>query len=180
MSKRAVIVVDLQKDYLDSGKWGLVGIDAAVQKAASIIEAARASGTPVVHVRHESVEGAPFLAAGTEGAEIIPAVQPKEGETVVIKNYPNSFRGTNLKELLDAKGIKEVVIVGAMTHMCIDATARAAADFGYSVLVAHDATASRDVEFNGKTISAAETHAAFLSALAFAYGKVVSSDELLW
>jgi nicotinamidase-related amidase len=179
MKNRAIIVVDFQKDYLPSGKWALAGIDAAVDNAAKIIEAARASGTPIFHVRHESGEDAPFFVAGTDGAEIIPAVQPKDGEAVVTKNYPNAFRDTNLKALLDAEGIKEVAIVGAMTHMCIDATARAAADFGYSVLVAHDATASRDVEFAGKTIPAADTHAAFLSALGFAYGQVVSSDELI-
>ena len=179
MNRRAVVIVDFQNDYLPSGKWALAGIEAAVDNAARVVAAARAAGTPVVHVRHESGPDAPFFVAGTSGAEIIPAVAPRDGEPVVTKNYPNAFRDTNLKALLDADNIKEVAIVGAMTHMCIDATARAAADFGYSVLVAHDATASRDVEFGGKTIPAADTHAAFLAALGFAYGKVVASDELI-
>ena len=96
-----------------------------------------------------------------------------------MKHYPNSFRETELKAMLDERGVEEVVIVGAMSHMCIDATSRAAADFGYSTVVVHDACATRDVEFAGKTVPAGEVHAAYMSALAFAYGKVVSADELL-
>lgn len=140
MANRAVIVVDLQNDYLASGKWALVGIDAAVANAVRIIDSARASGIPVIHVRHENGEGSAFFVPGTHGAEIIPAVRPMDGEPIVTKNFPNSFRDTNLKALLDARGIDEVLIIGAMTHMCIDATARAAADLGsaYASVVSTD------------------------------------------
>jgi nicotinamidase-related amidase len=79
--------------------------------------------------------------------EIHPAVQPAEGEPVVVKNHPNSFRETELKQMLDEKGIEEVVVVGAMSHMCIAATGRAATDFGYNTVVVHDACATRDIEF---------------------------------
>lgn len=179
MSNQAVVVVDFQNDYLASGSWPLVGVDAAVENAAKVIENARSRGIPVIHVRHESPEGAPFFVAGTKGAEIIPAVAPQDGEQVVVKNYPNGFRDTDLKERLDAQGIKDVVIIGAMSHMCIDATARAAADYGYNVTVVGDATATRDAEFNGITVPADQVHAAFMSALGFAYGKVVTTDEFL-
>ncbi|MDB5613876.1 MAG: isochorismatase hydrolase, partial [Devosia sp.] len=134
---------------------------------------------PVIHVRHESPEGSPFFVAGTPGAEIIPAVAPKTGEQVVVKNFPNAFRDTDLKGKLDAAGIKDVVIVGAMSHMCIDATARAAADYGFNVTVVEDAAATRDAEFDGMTVPAGQVHAAFMSALGFAYGKVVKADEYL-
>lgn len=179
MNNQAVVVVDFQNDYLTSGSWPLVGVDAAVANAAKVIEKARAKGIPVIHVRHESPEGAPFFVAGTKGAEIIPAVAPKDGEAVVVKNYPNSFRNTDLKAKLDATGAKDVVIVGAMTHMCIDATARAAADFGYNVTVVGDAAATRDAEFNGISVPAGQVHAAFMSALGFAYGKVVTTGDFL-
>jgi nicotinamidase-related amidase len=81
--------------------------------------------------------------------------------------------------MLDAKGIEEVVVVGAMSHMCIAATGRAATDFGYDTVVVHDACATRDVEFNGVTVPAAQVHAANMSALAFAYGKVMGTSEYL-
>ncbi|KKB75886.1 Isochorismatase [Devosia soli] len=177
MSNQAVIVVDLQNDYLASGSWPLVGVDVAVKNAVRVIEASRAKGIPVIHVRHESPAGSPFFVIGTPGAEIIPAVAPKHGEQVVVKNFPNAFRGTDLKAKLDAAGTKDVIIIGAMSHMCIDATARAAADYGFNVTVVEDAAATRDAEFDGMTVPAAQVHTAFMSALGFAYGKVVKSDE---
>jgi nicotinamidase-related amidase len=178
MSKRAIIVVDLQKDYLTNGSFALVGIDQAAANAAKVIEAARSAGDTVIHVRHENPAEATFFVPGTDGAEIMPAVAPTEGELVITKSYPNSFRETGLKQALDAEGIKDVVIVGAMSHMCIDATSRAAADLGYSTTIVEDACATRDLEFNGKTVPAAQVHAAYMSALAFAYGKVVKTDDL--
>ncbi|MPR12997.1 isochorismatase family protein [Microvirga tunisiensis] len=178
MSKRAIIVVDLQNEYLPSGKLPLVGIDEAAANAAKVIEAARSAGDKVIHIRHESLTDVPFFVPGTEGVEIIPAVAPAEGELVITKNYPNSFRETELKQALDEEGIQDVVVVGAMSHMCIDATSRAAADLGYSTTIVEDACATRDLEFNGKTVPSAQVHAAYMSALAFAYGKVVTTDDL--
>lgn len=177
MSNQAVIVVDFQNDYLASGSWPLVGVDAAVKNAVRVIEDARAKGIPVIHVRHESPAGSPFFVIGTPGAEIIPAVAPKQSEQVVVKNFPNAFRATDLKAKLDAAGTKDVVIIGAMSHMCIDATARAAADYGFNVTVVEDAAATRDAAFDGMTVPAAQVHAAFMSALGFAYGKIVKADE---
>lgn len=180
MSKRAIVVVDLQNEYLPSGKLPLVGIEEAATRAAQVIEAARARGDVVVHVRHEAPSAdAPFFVPGSEGVEIIPTVRPNEGEPVIVKHYPNSFRETELKRMLDEKGVEEVVIVGAMSHMCIDATSRAAADFGYGPVIVHDACATRDVEFGGTMVPAAQVHAAYMSALAFAYGKVMTTSELL-
>jgi nicotinamidase-related amidase len=180
MSKRAVIVVDLQNEYLPTGKLPLVGIEDAAANAAQVIEAARSRGDTIIHVRHETPSAeAPFFVPGSSGVEIVPAVQPAPGEAVVVKNFPNSFRGTDLEQRLDAEGVEEVVIVGAMSHMCIDATTRAAADLGYSATVVHDACATRDLEFDGVTVTAAQVHAANMAALAFGYGKVVGTRELL-
>ncbi len=178
MSKRAIVVVDLQNDYWPSGKFPLQGIDAAAANAARVIESGRTSGDAVIHVRHEFTDPAmPFFNPGTDGVEINPAVQPIDGETVITKNFPNSFKDTGLKQHLDEQGIEEVVIVGAMSHMCIAATGRAASDYGFKTVVVHDACATRDVEFNGATVPAAEVHAANMSALAFAYADVVGTDD---
>ncbi len=179
MAKRAVVVVDLQNEYLPTGKLPLAGIDDAVAAATGVINAARASGEPVIFVRHEGAAAdSPIFTPGTENVEIIPAVQPREQEPIIVKHYPNSFRETGLQALLDEQGIAEVVVVGAMSHMCIDATARAAADFGYAVTVVEDACATRDLEFAGRTVAAPDVHAAFMSALAFGYANVVAADAL--
>jgi hypothetical protein len=92
---------------------------------------------------------------------------------------PNSFLKTDLKQMLDSEAVENVSIVGAMSHMCIDATTRAASDFGYKTTVVHDACATRDVEFRGRTVPAAQVHAALMSALGFAYATIVTTDEYL-
>lgn len=180
MSQRAILVVDLQKEYLSTGKLALVGIDRAVIHAAAVIAEARAKGDLVVTIVHESADpAAPVFTPGTEGVECIPTLLPQAGEPLVIKHYPNSFLKTELQAVLDDKKIKEVVVIGAMSHMCIDATARAAFDLGYQVTVVEDACATLDLTFGEQVIPAAQVHAAFMSALAFAYGRIVSTQAYL-
>ena len=178
MTKRAVVVIDLQNEYLPNGKLPLHKVDRAIENAARVIEDARAKGDQVIHIRHEQ-PGAPFFVTGSEGVEIIPAVAPQPGETVIVKNHPNSFRDTQLKEVLDRQSVEDVVIVGAMSHMCIGATARAATDHGYKTTIVQDACATMDLEFGGVKVPAEQVHAANMAALAFAHGEVVATSELL-
>lgn len=178
MSNRAVLVVDLQNDYWPSGNFSLHGIEAATANAARVMDHARAKGDLVVNIRHE-MPGGPIFVPGSAGAEINDAVRPASGEPVITKNFPNSFRDTGLGDLLKKKGIEEVVVVGAMSHMCVDATVRAANDLGYKTTTIHDACATRDLGFNGVTTPAEQVHAALMAALAFAYGEVISTDTFL-
>lgn len=180
MSKQAVVVVDLQNEYLSTGKLALVGIEQAVANAAQIIGAARDHDDLVIHIRHEFVTpGIPFFVPGTDGVEIIEAVAPKEGEPVILKNYPNSFLKTGLEKVLADHGIHKLTVIGAMSHMCIDATTRAASDLGYEVTVVDDACATRDLEFRDQVVPAAQVHATLMSALGFAYAKIVTTQEYL-
>jgi nicotinamidase-related amidase len=180
MTKRALIVVDIQNDYFPGGKFPLSGVEAAADNAAQLIAATRRRGELVVHVRHEfPTQDAPFFSPGSEGAQIHPKARNQDDEHVVVKNHINSFRATDLEEVLDRHGIEEVVICGAMSHMCVDAVTRAAKDFGYEVTVVHDACATRDLEFNGVQVPAAQVHAAFMAALGFAYATMRSTTEYL-
>ena len=180
MSKRALILIDIQNDYFEGGKWSLEAMQIASTNAARVLAAARAAGDKVIHVRHE-FEGkdAPFFAPDSTGADIHPLVQPLAGESVVLKHQVNAFLGTDLKAQLDATGIEQITLVGAMSHMCIDAAARASADFGYATTVIHDACATRDQDFEGRSIAAEQVHAAYMAALAFAYASVVSTEQYL-
>lgn len=180
MPKRALVLIDVQNDYFPGGKWPLVGMDSAADRAAKVLAAARAKGDLVVHVRHEFPGAdAPFFLPGSEGAGIHAKVQAREGEPVVLKHHVNAFRETDLKAILDRHGIEEVVICGAMSHMCVDAGVRAASDLGYRCVVVHDACATRDQEFESKVVPAAEVHAAFMAALQFGYAKLISTEEYL-
>lgn len=180
MSKQALILIDIQNDYFPGGKWPLDGVEAAADNAARLLAAARERGDLVVHVRHEFAGAdAPFFAPGSPGADIHPKVAPAAGEPVVLKHQVNSFRDTNLKQVLDQHGIATLTIAGSMSHMCIDAAARAAADFGYEVKVAHDACATLALNFGGRQVAARDVHGSAMAALAFAYANVAGTDELL-
>jgi len=180
MSTTALLLIDFQNDYFEGGKWRLNETEAAASKGAELLAAFRERNLPVVHVRHEfPTEDAPFFAPGSPGAQIHSSVAAADGEAIVTKSQINCFRDTNLKELLDTENAKNLVVVGAMSHMCVDAAVRAAADHGYNCAVAHDACATHDQEFNGTTVPAQEVHAAFMAALGFAYANVASTKELL-
>ncbi|MDX3985721.1 MAG: isochorismatase family protein [Achromobacter sp.] len=153
MSTRAIIAIDRRKEYLPADKLGPLGIDQVVANAVAVSGDARTKGALAVNVRHESA-----------GLAAMPVFRP-----VVPKYHPNSFLKTDLKKVLDDHGIKEAVIVGAMSHMCVDVTTRAASDLGYPVTGIHDACSTRDVEFGNQTVAAAQVHTAVMSALAFAY-----------
>jgi nicotinamidase-related amidase len=178
MPKRALVLIDVQNDYFPGGKWPLSGIESAADNAAKLLAAARAAGDLVVYVRHEfPTDDAPFFAPDSEGARIHAKVRGRDGEPVVLKHHVNSFRETDLKAILDRHGIEELVICGAMSHMCVDAGVRAASDLGYKCIVVHDACATRDQEFAGKVVPAGEVHAAFMAALSFGYARLVSTEE---
>jgi len=75
-------------------------------------------------------------------------------------------------------GVERVVITGMMTHMCVDATARAASDLGFEVIVAEDACATRDLKYGDTVIPADLVHKSFLAALK-SYGRVMKSEEII-
>jgi nicotinamidase-related amidase len=120
-----------------------------------------------------------FFIAGTEGAEIHSDVKPTSGEPVIRKHFPNAFRDTPLLEQLRKYDIRQVVIAGMMTHMCIDATTRAAFDHGFQCTVLHDACATRALSFNHEIVPARQVQAAFLAALGAVYGKIASTENFI-
>ncbi|MCY0147585.1 cysteine hydrolase [Hoeflea sp. G2-23] len=180
MTDTALLLVDIQNDYFEDGRWPLARMDQASTKAAKILGHARQQGLMVVHIHHEipSAE-APFFRPGSKGAEIHPSVAPEAGEEVILKHRPNSFVDTRLQDLLSSRGIVRVIIIGAMSQMCIDATARAAKDLGYDVTVVHDACAARDITFGSDTVPAAQVHAAFMGGLAGTYATLTDCDTLV-
>ena len=177
--KSALIIIDIQNDYFPGGKMELEGSPEASLQAARLLDAFRTKGLPLVHIQHVSNRpGASFFLPDTEGVKIHANVAPRAGETVMQKNFPNSFRGTKLLEHLQALGADHLVIAGMMTHMCVDATTRAAFDLGFSCSLAHDACATRALTFGEQRVPAAQVHAAFIAALAGLYAKVQSAAEI--
>ena len=179
MPDTALLVIDIQNDYFPGGAMELEGAEAAGEKAGAVLRRFRERGEPIIHVRHTSVRpGSTFFLPGTRGAEIHESVRPQGSETVIEKNFPNSFRNTPLRDKLEALGVKNLVVAGMMTHMCVDASVRHAADLGYKITLLGDACATRAQSYGGEKVPARQVHAAFLAALNGFYAKVVNSHEL--
>ena len=175
-----LIVVDLQNDYFPGGSMELVSIEAAAVNAQLLLRELRKAKLSVVHIQHIAARpGATFFLPETDGAKINQMVTPQVGEEVVVKNFPNSFRGTTLLEILKKSKTENLFICGAMSHMCIDATTRAAFDFGFNCTVAEDACATKDLVFKDKTIKASDVHASFMAALSAPYAKVIATQEII-
>ncbi|MFH1080307.1 MAG: cysteine hydrolase family protein [Pseudomonadota bacterium] len=175
-----LILVDLQNDYFVGGNMELVLIKQAAENAQQLLGKFRSKNLPIIHIQHISARpGATFFLPNTKGVEINEMVSPIKGESVVNKNYPNSFRETELLEILKKTEKDTVVICGAMSHMCVDATTRAAFDYGFNCVVVEDACATRDLVFKDKTIKASDVHASFMAALAVPYAQVLTTNETL-
>jgi nicotinamidase-related amidase len=176
---KAIVLVDIQNDYFPGGKVELAETERFIKNAAALLARCRQKAIPVFHVQHISTRpGAPAFVTGTAGAEIHPAVAPSAGESVIQKHYPNSFRDTDLYEQLKSRSIQELIICGAMSHMCIDATTRAAFDLGFACTVVEDACTTRNLQFQDTVVEAGKVHAAFMAALAYIYAKVVSVNQI--
>jgi nicotinamidase-related amidase len=175
-----MILVDLQNDYFPGGSMELAGIETAAANARLLLDKFRKRGKPVIHIQHIAVRpGSTFFLPETNGARINATVAPMGDETTIVKNYPNSFRDTPLLELLRQQAIGDLVICGAMSHMCIDASVRAAFDLGFTCRVAEDACAARSLIFKDKTIHATQVHASFMAALSGSYANVLSTKEIV-
>ncbi len=162
----ALLLIDIQAFYFDTARAPLAGREEASFQAGRILEHFRETGQEVVHIKHKG------------GGEIHDPVRPLPGETVFTKEHVNCFRETPLLDHLKAKGIQRLVIVGMMTHMCVEAATRAADDLGFEAILIHDACATRDLKFDDTLISARDVHLSTLSTLR-AYATILSAAEYL-
>ncbi|HNT75390.1 MAG TPA: cysteine hydrolase family protein [Anaerolineae bacterium] len=175
-----LLLIDIQNDYFIGGKMELQGSSEAARMAGRLLAFFRQHQWPITHIQHLSVRpGATFFIPETPGADIYPGVKPLPGEMVIQKHYPNSFRETILLAHLQQWGIQRLVVAGMMTHMCVDATVRAAADYGYDCRIIQDACATRSLELGNYRVSASDVHTAFLAALNGTYGRVMTADAVL-
>lgn len=177
--RRALLLIDIQRDYFPGGAHPLVGPDAAADAAAEVLARFRQRGEPVVHVQHVwDAPDAQYLRPDTPGVEHDSRVAPAAQEPVVVKAQPNAFIGTELERRLREQHIDRLVLAGMMTSMCVDATARAAVDLGFEVVVVGDACAAPDLRYAGVEVPGTHVHAAFLAALQDGYAEVVEASAV--
>lgn len=162
----ALLIIDIQNDYFPGGTMELSGSNEAAENAGKVLSFFRNNDLPVIHIQHIGAqEGATFFLPATKGAEIHKSVKPLETEKVIIKNFPNSFRETELLDYLKGNSISNLVICGMMTDVCVSSTTRAAMDFGFHNTIIADAVTTRDRELDGKIIPAQQITESFLAGL---------------
>ena len=166
--KTALLLIDIQDFYFPGGKWELVEPGLAAENAAVLLEHFRMEGNTIIHIRHDT----------EPGGQIHERVSPRKGEAVITKTNVNSFKDTELLTVLEKGGITSLVICGMQTHMCLEAATRAAADLGFNCTVVGDACATRDLEYNGRVVKAADVHAATLNTLK-SYANVTDTQTWL-
>jgi nicotinamidase-related amidase len=160
----ALIMVDCQNTYR-RGMMQLTNVESAIKEAQKLLQLARDLKAPIIHIQHDAGIGTPYDVTADIG-QISDEVAPKNGESVINKNYPNSFIATSLEDQLKALNIENVVIAGFMTHMCINSTARGAFNLGFKPTVVASACATRSlVGANGKTIDAQTMHDSALASI---------------
>jgi len=178
--KTALLIIDIQNDYFEGGTMTLSGSDKASKNARLILDKFRIDSLLVVHIQHIATNpAATFFQPNTKGVEIHKNVTPLEQEKVIIKHYPNSFKDTGLSDYLRSEDITDLVICGMMTHMCVDATTRAAKDAGYNCIVIGDACATKDLEINVQKVKAEDVQNSFLAALDYYYSTVITTKQYL-
>ena len=176
----ALLLIDIQNDYFPDGTMELEGSVAASLQAKRVLSYFRDNQLLRLHIQHIATrEKATFFLPNTFGVNIYEQVQPLTSECVIEKHFPNSFRETVLFDVLQQHNVDHVVILGMMTHVCIDASTRAALDFGFRCTVLQDACATKTLEFDDHAVSAKDAHHAFLAALRFCGAEVLTVDTFL-
>lgn len=169
-----LIIIDAQNEYAQ-GQLKVKNVEQSRKVIASLLEKYRSAGGNIVHVVHDTPQGAPVFSPGTPLAEIFEELTPKDGEKVVHKQFPGSFAQTDLQEYLEKSGSKKLVLTGYMAHVCVSTTTRQAAQRGYDVVVVEDGVGDRDIP----GVGGEELTKTVLHELGDAFASIVQSKDIV-
>jgi biuret amidohydrolase len=174
----AVVVIDMQRDFLQPGGFGeALGNDVSLLSAAiapikALLEGARKRKMLIIHTREghrpdmsdappAKVErGSPHLRIGAKGPmgrilirgepghDIVPELYPREGEPIVDKPGKGAFYATDLHLILQDRRVQSLIVCGVTTEVCVHTTVREANDRGYRCIVPADCCGSYFPEFH--------------------------------
>jgi nicotinamidase-related amidase len=201
-ARSALVVIDMQRDFLEKGGFGeALGNDvsllsSAIPPCAAMLEVARAAHMLVVHTREghrpdladapraKIERGSPsmrigamgpmgrILVRGEPGHDIVPELYPRPGEPVIDKPGKGAFYATDLHLILQTAGIENLFVCGVTTEVCVHTTVREANDRGYRCVVPSDCCASYFPEFH-------EVALRMIKAQGGIFGWVSSSTRIL-
>lgn len=198
----ALIIIDMQRDFVEPGGFGaslgndVTRLQAIIPTVQTLLARWRNAGALVVHTRESHYpdlsncppakrnRGSPslrigdhgpmgrVLVAGEPGNQIVAALAPRAGELVIDKPGKGAFYATGLHETLQARGITHLVFAGVTTEVCVQTSMREANDRGYECLLVEDATESYFSEFKAATL-------AMIAAQGGIVGWTAPSDQVL-
>ncbi len=177
----ALLLIDIQQGFDIPGYWGEERNNPkAEENAALLLQHWRNQGYPVFHIQHCSQNPQSCLFATHQGHQFKHLVAPTTGEIVVQKKVNSAFIDTDLKRLLDEQQIQQLVIVGLTTDHCVSTTTRMAGNYGYTVFLAADATATFSRKgLNGELFSAQLIHDTALASLQEEFATVLTTAEIM-
>ncbi|MCU0607306.1 MAG: cysteine hydrolase [Candidatus Edwardsbacteria bacterium] len=177
IAKPALLVVDVQNYFFDRRSPAFLKASARIlPRINRLAAAARKAGWPVIYTVHcrpgdrKNLMAARWkhLPAGAE-SDPYPGLHRRVGEAVIKKEHYSAFMGTGLTALLKKKGVRDIVLCGVMTHLCVDTTARHGLMLGFRPVIAGDACCSKDAGY----------HRAALRCLRHGFARVATTDGLL-
>ncbi|KAK9348896.1 Isochorismatase-like protein [Lipomyces starkeyi] len=168
-----LVIIDAQNEYA-TGHLKTENVASTREAISSLLHKYRLAGGDIVHIVHQTPDGAPVFTPDTDLAKEFAELEPGAGEKVVRKQFPGSFTGTDLGAFLKGTGKNKLVLTGYMAHVCVSTTARQAAEQGYDVLIAADAVGNRDIP----GAKAEEVVNITLAELGDAFGTIVKSGSI--
>ena len=175
--KRALLVIDVQNDYFPGGALPVTHPPDSLYWITEAMDGAAMAGVPIVIIQHgnDNPEAKSFL-KGSRGWRLKGEVEVRKRAVVIEKTLPGSFTGTILDAWLKENGVDTLVIVGYMSQMCCDTTARQAVHLGYGVEFLSDATGTLDFSNAAGKVSAEELHRATLVTQQSRFSKVLTTE----
>ncbi|MCU6278576.1 cysteine hydrolase family protein [Enterobacter quasiroggenkampii] len=188
-SETALIVVDIQNEYYAGqnfrGRMVIPDGENVLLNSKKLVNYAHQKGMPVYFVRHitkndSQQNDTALFAENSVFAQFHKDLQPTAQDSIITKETPSSFVGTDLDAQLKKKGIKKIVVAGLMTHMCISSTARDAVPLGYSVIIPEDATGTRDLDDGkGGVVDHNTLQRAALAGVADVFAEIMTTDQVM-
>lgn len=177
----ALIVIDVQQAF---DAWEAAGRRRnnpdAVARIAELLQAFRAHGKAVFHIRHASTTPGSSFRPTNPGYAVKDEAREIEGEAVIVKQVNSSFIGTGLEAALRSAGIGRLVICGATTNHCVETTTRMAGNLGFDACLVRDATWTFDlIGPDGETHAAEDVQAMTLANLHGEFARIVSTHEMI-
>lgn len=198
----ALLIIDMQRDFLEPGGFGeMLGNDVSqlrrtIEPNKRLLAVWRSHGLTVIHTREghrpdltdlppaKKIRGRSvtcigdvgpmgrILVRGEIGHDIIPELYPLAGEPVIDKPGKGAFYATDLDAMLHHRGIKQLIVTGVTTEVCVNTTVREANDRGYDCLVPADCVGSYFPEFHDMGLK-------MIKAQGGIFGWVSHSDQIL-